>query len=434
MSAILRTAEIISTGTEILQGLYPDTNAQYLSQVLNRIGIEVMFHTAVGDDARALRTALDIAIKRVDCILIGGGLGPTEDDVTRPVVAELLGVPLVRDETAVEMIRERFRKRGIPLDEYILRQAMIPLGAEIMQNYDGTAPGFIIAPCEPHPCIIALPGPPREMRPIVEREVLPYLRSKAGKSTLLETTVLHTIGVPESALNTWLHDLFEQDAHRSLALLASVGKVDVRINIRASSEEERAIEMEKALALVRNRIPEEYIYGMNEDTLEECVSTLLIERNLHIACAESCTGGLLSKRLTDVSGSSAYVTENYVTYSNEAKVRILGVKQEILDAYGAVSSQTAKEMAEKVRKIAGGDIGIGITGIAGPTGGTPEKPVGLVFIGIATKHGISVYRRLFQGNRQEIRLWTTDFALDLIRRCIEQSLEPRITFTFFNTD
>lgn len=428
------TAEIISTGTEILQGLYPDTNAQYLSKVLNELGIYVAYHTAVGDDADALRNALQLAAQRADIIIIGGGLGPTEDDVTRDVVAEFVNKPLLSDSRAEEWIKKRFAERGIPLHSYILRQCRVPADSLILYNYEGTAPGFIIPATQSHPCIIALPGPPREMRPMVERDVIPFLKKNYAGSVFTRTHVIHTMNVPESFINTSLQDLFSADRRVTLALLAKVGMVDIRLTIRASSESELNELSEEYRGKVLQRLNPEDVYGFDDDTLESAVGRLLIDKKLRVACAESCTGGFLSMRLTNVSGSSTYITENYVTYSNEAKIKILGVKPQTIAEHGAVSPQTAYEMAQGVCKIAEADIGVSITGIAGPTGGTPEKPVGLVYFGLATQHGVQTYKRRFFGNRYENRLWSTDFALDLIRRCVLNDLNPEIHFRFFNTD
>ncbi|MCX7766237.1 MAG: competence/damage-inducible protein A, partial [Candidatus Sumerlaeia bacterium] len=370
MSTKLITAEIISTGTELLQGFYPDTNAQYLSQVCGEVGISVKFHTAVGDDAETLTQALSIAAERVDIVIIGGGLGPTADDVTREVIARFLNRPLITDAEACERIRQRFLQRGIPLQEYVFQQARIPADSIIMHNTEGTAPGFIVPARPPYPCIIALPGPPRELRPMVEQNVIPYLRQHYAGAVFLRTSIIRTVGVPESVINATLSDLFKCNKQLRLALLAKVGMVDIRINTQATTAEEA----ERLLADYRQKIlarllPED-VYGFDDANLEQVVGQLLIKNKLHIACAESCTGGFLSMRLTEVPGSSKYITENYVTYSNEAKVKILGVNPETIRRNGAVSTQTACEMAEKVRNLAGADIGISITGIAGPSGGT----------------------------------------------------------------
>ncbi|MCD6386367.1 competence/damage-inducible protein A [Candidatus Sumerlaeota bacterium] len=434
MTAPNTTAEIISTGTEILQGLYPDTNAQYLSKVLNEQGIQVVYHTAVGDDADALRSALQIASQRADIVIIGGGLGPTQDDVTRDVVAEFVNKPLLPDSKAEEWIKKRLTERGIPLQDYILRQSCVPADSLILYNYEGTAPGFIIPATQAHPCIIALPGPPREMHPMVERDVIPFIKKNYAGAVFIRTHIIHTIGVPESFINTSLRDLFTADKRVTLALLAKVGMVDIRLTISASSSDELNELSETFPQKILKRLNPEDVYGFDDDTLELSVGRLLIDNKLRVACAESCTGGFLSMRLTNVSGSSAYITENYVTYSNDAKIKVLGVKAQTLANYGAVSSQTAYEMADGVRRLADADIGISITGIAGPTGGSAEKPVGLVYFGLATKRGVSTYKRQFYGNRHENRLWSTDFALDLIRRSVLNGLNPEISFRFFNTD
>lgn len=410
------SVEIVSTGTELMQGLYADTNAQYLSRVMEGLGFEVRYHTAVGDDAETLEEALRIARARVEIVVITGGLGPTADDVTRDVVAQVWGKELREDTKALRMIEERFASRGLKMPASNRVQALVPEGAVALHNPVGTATGFISQGKEA--VAVVLPGPKREFVPMLQKRVIPFLTETYGVQQLRRTRTIRTFGVPESYLNEQLRDLFSQGEELSLAFLAKPGKVDIRLNVQAESEPdvERCVaEMERKIL---GRIGEEYVYGYDEEEIEQSVGKLLRERRLRVAVAESCTGGEVTMRLTEVSGSSNYISECYVTYSNETKIKLVGVKRETLEEYGAVSRETAAEMAVGVRERAGVDIGLGITGIAGPTGGTAEKPVGLVYFGLADANGAMTFRRQFTGNRSENRLWATETALDLLRRLI----------------
>jgi len=415
-TAALPRIEILSTGTEILQGLYPDTNAQWMSGQLLALGFPVTYHAAVGDVREDLARQLRVSVARADLILMSGGLGPTEDDVNRYAVADVYEVDLVEDAEAVERMRRMFAGRKRPFREANRVQAMAPRTARVLYNNWGTAPGFLLEGGPGRATLVALPGPPRELQPMFELWVRPFLLERWRPAEILRTHTLHTIHLPESEINARIVDLFGADPRVNVALLASEGKVDIRLTARGPSEDA----IREIFAGVRRRIEERLdpadIYGADEETLEAVVGGLLREQRLTLAIAESCTSGLLLARVTNVAGASAYLLEGFVTYANEAKSARLGVPPELLERHGAVSAETAQAMAEGVRRVAGADLGLSVTGIAGPTGGTPEKPVGLVYIGLAREAGSTVIERRFLGNRNENRLYSVYAALDLLRR------------------
>lgn len=408
--------QIISTGTEILQGLYPDTNAQWLSRQLLSIGLPVCGHSAVGDSKEDLEGLLRAISKRCDVVIVTGGLGPTEDDVNRFAIARVYDVELEEDEAAVVQMRERFSRRGRPFRDSNRVQAMIPRGARVLYNDWGTAPGFLVENTQELAALIALPGPPRELHPMFEKWVEPYLLERFRPSLRYATLTLHTIGLPESDVNSGVRDLFEADPSVRVALLAAEGKVDIRLTACGSGEDK----VRQLLGDFRRRIEEcidvESLYGTNDETLESVVGKLLARHGRTLAVAESCTGGMISSRLTNVSGASSYLKEGFVTYANEAKMARLGVAGDLIDQHGAVSSEVARAMAEGARRTAGADFGLSVTGIAGPTGGTDQKPVGLVYIGLAWDGDAVVVKRRFLGNRNENRMYTANAALDLVRR------------------
>jgi nicotinamide-nucleotide amidase len=408
-----------------MQGLYADSNAQYVSQVMEGLGLEVRYHTAVGDDPETLEEALRIARGRVEVTVITGGLGPTADDVTRDVAARVWEKPLEEDPTAIRLIEERFALRGLKMPESNRVQALVPQGAVALYNDVGTATGFILR--DEDRVAVVLPGPKREFAPMLEKQVIPFFKKTYGVQRVLRTRTIRTFGVPESYLNEQLRDLFAQKGDTGLAFLAKPGKVDIRLNARGESESEVRQHIANMEKEILRRIGDEHVYGYDEEEIEQSVGALLKERRLRVAVAESCTGGEVTMRLTEVSGSSNYISECYITYSNEAKVKLLGVKPETLETHGAVSRETAAEMAAGVRERAGVDIGLGITGIAGPTGGTAEKPVGLVYFGLADARGTITFQRQFRGIRSENRLWATETALDLLRRLILGTLAAEET-------
>lgn len=411
------TAEIISTGSEILQGVYADTNAQHISGRLKNLGIRVLFHTAVGDVRETITQAIRLARNRADLVFMTGGLGPTNDDLNRFLVSELYELPLEEDPKAVQMIREHFQRRNIPMPAGNLIQARIPSGAITLYNTAGTAPGFIIHDPDKKKALVAMPGPKREWMPMFDHAVTDFLNKHFPTHTTIKTLILKTIDVPESRLNQQLEPLFESLPNVTLGLLAKPGKVDIRLTASAGTEQEAEKALEQARGKILQLIDSRSVYGHSaRDTIEKEVAGLLKSRGKTFAAAESCTGGLLTKRLTDIPGSSAYLKESIVTYSNQAKMKYLGVKKETLERYGAVSGEVAAQMASGMLRASGTNLAISITGIAGPGGGTPEKPVGLVYFGLAMQNHLKVTQRRFTGERSLVRQRAVDFALDLARR------------------
>jgi nicotinamide-nucleotide amidase len=412
---VLPRIEIVSTGTEILQGLYPDTNAQWMSARLVDMGLPVAYHAAAPDSKRALVEQLLVSTARSDVVLISGGLGPTEDDVNRFAIAEVYGLELAEDAGAVEGMRRYFERRKRPFREANRVQALLPRGARVLYNEWGTAPGFLIEGDAEHATLIALPGPPRELQPMFEKWVRPYLLSRYEPGERLRVLTLHTIQLPESEVNAAILDLWTADPRVNVALLAATGKVDIRLTGRAPEAEVDRL-LEEFRRRIEERLEPDAIYGVNEETLESVVGRMMNDQGLTIALAESCTAGMAASRLADVPGASKYLREAFVTYADEAKIERLGVAREVIERHGAVSAETAQAMAEGVRRVARTSLGLSITGIAGPTGGTPEKPVGLVFIGLAGEEGSTVVERRFLGNRNENRVYSVNAALDLVRR------------------
>ncbi|MFO7295753.1 MAG: competence/damage-inducible protein A [Clostridia bacterium] len=404
-------AEIIAVGSELLLGQIANTNAQYISQRLSSVGLNVYYHTVVGDNRKRLLSALEIACKRADIIITTGGLGPTMDDLTKETVAEFLGLELVLHQPSAQAIREYFSKRGRTMTENNLKQAMFPKEAIVLPNDVGTAPGAIIE--RDGKTFIILPGPPYEMQPMFENHVIPYLTRKEDQTIF--SRILRIYGIGESAVEEMIKDLLENQSNPTIAPLASYGEVTLRLTVKCHRSQDPLELIKPVEDEIRRRLGEA-VYGVDDDRLETVVAKLLKEKGLTLAVAESCTGGLISNMLTDVPGISENLLEACVTYSNQAKIKRLGVKPETLEAYGAVSPQTAQEMAEGILKTSGADIGLAVTGIAGPGGGSPEKPVGLAYIAIAAGNHVEVNRIYNQGNRKRIKLSTANTALDLLRR------------------
>ncbi len=404
-------AEIIAVGSELLLGQIANTNAQYISQRLSSVGVNVYYHTVVGDNRERLLKALEIACKRADIIITTGGLGPTMDDLTKETVAEFLGLELVLHQPSAQAIREYFAKRGRTMTENNLKQAMFPREAMVLPNDVGTAPGAIIE--KDGKAFIILPGPPYEMQPMFENHVIPYLAQRENQKIF--SRVLRIYGIGESAVEEMIKDLLENQTNPTIAPLAAYGEVTLRLTVKCHRSQDPLELMKPVEEEIRRRLGQA-VYGTDNDRLETVVAQLLKEKGLTLAVAESCTGGLISNLLTDVPGISENLLEACVTYSNQAKINRLGVNPETLKAYGAVSPQTAQEMAEGILRTSGADIGLAVTGIAGPGGGSPEKPVGLVYIAIAMGSNVEVKRIYNQGDRKRIKLSTANTALDLLRR------------------
>lgn len=437
MTEPIRTAAILATGDEIVGGRTVDTNSSWLADKLATLGIDVVAFLAVSDDVDRIAWAWRSAIDRADLVISTGGLGPTSDDLTTETLAGVAGVDVRLDERQAERIREMFRSRGRTMPENNLRQAMIPIGAEVIDNPVGTAPGYRIpitrsaaTGAGPSHCIV-LPGVPREMKPMFEQTVLPWITANTDPGRVVVSHTFQTFGLPESALDERLRGVVPPERGR-LAFRATFPKISLRVSV--SGEPGRA-EAELALLAgeVRTRIAD-VAYAEGEGSMEEVVGRLLLERGLTVATAESCSGGLLGSRLTDVAGSSAYYRGGLVAYSNDLKQRLLGVDVKTLEKHGAVSEETAREMAIGALRLAVADFAISTTGIAGPDGGTPEKPVGTVAIAIARRSGASgdsgveVDSRLYRlwGGRDWVKMLTTQVALDWLRRRLLDlpALEP----------
>lgn len=409
------TAEIISVGTEILMGNIVNTNAAYIAEKLATMGIANYYQTVVGDNVDRLKSVIEQAVSRSDVVIIGGGLGPTEDDLSKETAAEVLGITLRFDNKAWDDIVEFFDKRGMDLPDNNEKQAMVPSSKDgiVMYNPNGTAPGVILEKDEKS--IILLPGPPSEMIPMWDEQVTPYLQSKTDVAIF--SKMVKFVGIGESKLESEIRDLIHSD-NPTVATYAKTGEVHVRVTGSGKDESEAKKLVKPVVKELKSRYGAK-IYSTDEDTtLEMAVVELLSKNNLTIATAESCTGGMLAGRIINVPGASEVVKEGFITYSNKAKRNLLGVKKSTLAKYGAVSEQTAKEMVKGVISVSKADVALSTTGIAGPDGGTEEKPVGLVYIGCNVCGRVKVKECHFRGTREMIRNRTTTEALALLRMCI----------------
>ena len=407
-------AEIISVGTEILLGDIVNTNTQFLAKELASIGIEVYRQEVIGDNEDRLLGILEEALKRSDMVITTGGLGPTKDDLTKETACKFFNMDLELHEKSLKELEEYFSRMGRKIVESNYKQVYFPKEAIVLPNPNGTAPGAILEKNNKY--IVILPGPPKEIKPMYLNHVRPYLIKKGDG--IIESKVVRVLGIGESMAAEKLKEFIENGVNPTVAPYAKEEDVIFRITAKAEREEEAL----KLIEPVKNKVKEilgEDVYGEGEDTtIERVVGDLLIKNNLKISTAESCTGGMIASRLVSISGISDAFLEGAVTYSNEAKVRTLNVKEETLKKYGAVSEETAREMAEGMAKRTGSDIAVVTTGIAGPGGGTEEKPVGLVYIGLYYKGEVFVYKNVFNGNRQEVRTKATVTALDIVRRKI----------------
>lgn len=404
-------AEVVSVGTELLLGQIVDTNAAYLARVLSDLGISLYRRTTVGDNMERLVAALRQALADADVVITIGGLGPTMDDITRDGLAEAMGDTLHTDPEIAERLRQFFTSRGMTVLESNLRQALVPAHGRAIDNPNGTAPGLLFE--KESKIGIALPGPPNEFIPMVDNHVVPYLRQKTGNVGTIRSLVLRIAGMGESQVEDKVKDLM-LDSNPTVAPYAKVGEVHLRVTAKADTAEEADRMIAERAALVRARLGEA-IYGENDDPLEKAVVAVLKEHGKTVATAESCTGGLVAQRITDISGSSAVFLGGVVAYSNAAKTAFVGVPAEMIARVGAVSPEVAQALAEGARSRFGADYGIGITGIAGPEGGTPEKPVGLVYIGIAYPGGCEVDKSNYIGSRQIVRYRASQTALNMLR-------------------
>ena len=420
----MRSAEVIAVGSELLGSTRTDTNSLFLSERLSALGIDLRIKSVVGDERGDLATVLRQALERTDVVVLTGGLGPTDDDLTRDVVSEVMELPMSEDPAIVEKIRPRFERRGLTMPEVNRRQAMVPRGAIVLDNPNGTAPGLFID----HPwqgrgrrIVILLPGPPRELQPMFDGVCAGPLRERAGTERTYRTSLFIT-GRGESHVEQKAQPVYSRwrDMTPPIAttILAAMGQIELHLSVRDTDDARAKATLGRAkqelLAVVGDDV-----YSTDGRVMEEILGDLLKERGYTIAAAESCTGGLFTSRLTDVPGSSTYVRASVVAYAYEDKTALLGVPTEMLNAHGAVSEPVAVAMAEGIRERTGADVTIGITGIAGPGGGTPDKPVGTVVIA-AIVPGQAAYVRTytFLGGRAMVKFQATQAAMDRVRRML----------------
>jgi nicotinamide-nucleotide amidase len=405
-------AEILAVGSELLTPLRSDTNALWLTERLIGVGVEVGARTTVADDPALLESAFRAALSRADIVISTGGLGPTEDDLTREAAAAALGRGLRRDPVILDALKARFAKYKRPMASINEKQADVIDGAFVLENPRGTAPGLRVE--DGTRMLVLLPGPPSEMKPMFDEQVLPVVRARTG-GAVLQTRVLKIASMSESDVDQTVAPLYKTFTNPRTTILSAPGQVELHLTASGSSAaevEERLLALGSGIrGLLAGRI-----FSEDGRELPAVVASLLRERGRSLAVAESCTGGLLAARLTEVPGSSAFFERGLVTYSNRSKVELLGVAAELIEAHGAVSEAVAAAMAAGARRAASTDIGVGITGIAGPDGGTPEKPVGVVFIALDGAAGTRVRQALFPGDRERIRHQATQSALEMLRR------------------
>lgn len=405
-------AEIIAIGSELLTPDRIDTNSLWLTERLNAIGIDVRLKTIVGDDELRLEEALRDAIRRSDVIISTGGLGPTEDDITRKVFARVLGRQLVLDDAILEDIRAKFRRIGATMTPNNERQALVLRDAEVLPNARGTAPGLLVQ--DGRALIVLLPGPPREMQPMFTELIAPRLE-KQSHGIRIRKRVLRTTGLGESALDQKIAAIYGRYTNPSTTILAKPGEVDIHLTAKSETVESAEALLDELAEQIEDAL-HPAVYSHRGESLEEVVGLGLTVKGYTLATAESCTGGLIAKRITDVPGSSAYFLEGLVTYANAAKTRLLGVSEDTLAEHGAVSAEVAEAMARGVKERSGATIGLATTGVAGPGGGSDEKPVGLVYIALVDDVQSEAKAFNLFGSRQEIRERASQIALDWVRR------------------
>ncbi len=408
------TVELICVGTELLLGNIVNTNAAFISEKCAMLGLSMYYQSVVGDNEGRLEELLKTAWNRSDVVILSGGLGPTQDDLTKETAAKVMGRPLVEDARARREIEDFMAKRGRLVTENNWKQAMVPKGSLVLYNPNGTAPGIIMEDGEK--CMILLPGPPNELVPMFEEQVYPYLHRVQPE--IICSKMVKLCGIGESSAETKILDLIERQSNPTVAPYAKTGEVHLRITAKAKSEQEAYRLMEPVEQELRARFGDLIYTDEPEVTLEMAIYELLKANGLTVTTAESCTGGLLAGRLINVPGISQYLKEGYVTYSNEAKEKLLGVPAETLKRHGAVSPQTAEAMAEGGAKAADADLCIAVTGIAGPDGGTEEKPVGLVYMSCYCRGTCYTEKNQYTGSRSKIREYSVASALTLLRRAV----------------
>ncbi|MDO4734352.1 MAG: competence/damage-inducible protein A [Lachnospiraceae bacterium] len=406
--------ELVCVGTELLLGNILNTNAKYLSEKCAELGLSLYYQTVVGDNDSRLAEMIKAAFERSDVVIFTGGLGPTSDDITKEVVSETFDLPLIYDEKAADDLTKRLNRFGVTVTDNNYKQAYVPDGCTVLYNHNGTAPGILIE--KNGKIAILLPGPPKEMQPMFEEYCVPFF--KECSCLEIDSVMVKLIGIGESSAASKIEDIIAKSTNPTVAPYAKQSQVHLRITARAESSEACRALIDPVLAEIKARLGE-YIYTTEaEKDIEDVVYDLLKEKHLTITTAESCTGGLLAGKIINVSGASDVYKEGFVTYSDEAKMKDLGVSKETLDQYSAVSSQCAEEMARGAAKAAGADVAVVTTGIAGPEGGSEENPVGTVYIGVFYGGKTVVKRYSFGNNRQMVRDAACVRALDMVRRTI----------------
>ncbi|MFH1790765.1 MAG: competence/damage-inducible protein A [Candidatus Omnitrophota bacterium] len=408
-------AEIIAVGTEFLLGQGVNTNAVYLSRALASLGINVYFHTTVGDNRARLMSALKTALSRSDLIITTGGLGPTVDDITMGCIAAFSAKGMKSATSALSDIGKYFRKKGMARMPAVARkQALVPRNAAVFRNSVGTAPGVVLR--HGRALIMALPGPPREMAPMFEDYGAAYLRENCcAGACVIKSRTLRTAGLIESRVNNRVRDVLSISGDTTVGIYAHPGNVDLRITAKAVDSRRADSRICRIERKIRQRLGD-HIYGIDQDELEDAVGALLKSKHKTISTAESCTGGLVSDRITNVSGSSGYFLMGVTAYSNNAKTKILRVPAGVLDRYGAVSRRVAACMAKGAQRLSGSDIALGVTGIAGPAGGSRKKPVGLVYVSVVNGAKTRTWEFRLSGSRKDIKYQVSCLALDMVRR------------------
>jgi nicotinamide-nucleotide amidase len=405
-------AAVIAIGDELLIGQVINSNAAFIAERLNSTGISVEKMITVGDDEEAIVNTLDRSLSEHDVLCLTGGLGPTHDDVTRSAICKFFKTDLILNEEALENVGRIITRRNVPLTKLNEEQALVPRGCDVMQNSYGTAPGYFFHREGKH--VAVMPGVPHEMKTMMERYVTPYFWQHPVGQVIRHRTIM-TTGIPESFLFQQLGNLDELLEGAKLAFLPGLGGVRLRISVKEKDEATATKKLQRVEEGIRNKAAK-YIYGVEDEELEQVLGRMLTERKLTIAVAESCTGGLIADKITDVPGSSNYFERGIISYSNQSKIENLKVPEELIETHGAVSSEVAKAMALGVRQIAGTDIGISTTGIAGPTGGSDEKPVGLVWIGYSDKNETLAVKFNFGDDRRRVKERAAQAALELVRR------------------
>ncbi len=406
--------ELVAVGTEILLGNIVNTNAAYLSEKCAGLGLSCYYQSVVGDNEARLLETIKNAVGRSDIVILSGGLGPTEDDLTKETAAKVLGKELFLDENIKAQIQEYFAKRGTKPTDNNWKQAMIPEGAIAVENNNGTAPGIIMEQNGKH--IILLPGPPNELIPMFEKSIMPYL--KALQPGVIYSKTVKVCGIGESKAETMVQDMIDAQTNPTIATYAKTGEVYLRVTAAADTEKEAKLLIKPVVKQLKDRFGNAVYTTEEEVTLEQAVVELLKKHNLTVATAESCTGGMVAARLVNVPGVSESLMVGYITYADKAKHKLLGVKKSLLKKKGAVSAEVAKEMAKGAAAFSKADVTIATTGIAGPDGGSEKKPVGLVYIACNVKGKVKVKECHFSGNRMKIRESTVANALILMRECI----------------